>query len=187
MSIKNPTPSQSIITRNPIAEIEVDADLQKDIDGIIGSLIAIAETNCDGRYLQISQDGTERRPLDYQVTSMLSAMLSKCHRQENEHAPKRDTMLRNQWEKLKSLASSSNEIDAQSVASLRASKNAFDLECAFVSAVKTAAGKGYTYLSGRDWEPWVAPATVKRPLANAGEAKQKEVTEVIDDMDAMFK
>ena len=73
--------TSSTTMRNPIADIEIASDLDKNVHDIVGQLIAIAETNCDGRYLQVTQDGTERRPLDYQVVSMLSAMLNKCHAQ----------------------------------------------------------------------------------------------------------
>lgn len=169
--------------RNPIADIEIDTELDKEIHDIVGQFIAIAETNCDGRYMQASQDGTERRPLDYQVVSMLSAMLNKCHAQETKHAPQRDTVLRKQWNEIKALATSTNEIDSEVVARIMASKNAFDLECMFISAIQKHASKGYTYLTGKDWTPYIPPTAPKKTLNDTFKA---EITSVVDAMDAMF-
>ena len=175
--------TSSTTMRNPIADIEIASDLDKNVHDIVGQLIAIAETNCDGRYLQVTQDGTERRPLDYQVVSMLSAMLNKCHAQETKHAPQRDVVLRKQWNEIKALATSSNEIDSEVVARIMASKNAFDLECMFISAIQKHASKGYTYLTGKDWTPYVPPA---KPKATPSESFSAEIAAVCASMDAMF-
>jgi len=177
--------TSSTTMRNPIADIEIASDLDKNVHDIVGQLIAIAETNCDGRYLQASQDGTERRPLDYQVVSMLSAMLNKCHAQMTKHAPQRDAVLRKQWNEVKALATSSNEIDSEVVARIMASKNAFDLECMFVGAIQKHAFKGYTYLTGKDWTPYVPPKVAKTPKAEDG-SLTKAVNDVVASMDAMF-
>ena len=171
--------------RNPIADIEIDAELDAEINNIIGQFIAIAETNCDGRYLQVTQDGSEGRPLDYQVVSMFSAMLNKCHAQETKHAPQRDTVLRKQWNEVKALATSSNEIDSEVVARIMASKNAFDLECMFISAIQKHASKGYTYLTGKDWTPYVPPKVAQQPKTDSKSLSQA-VSDVVASMDAMF-
>ena len=170
--------------RNPIADLEIDADLDADIKTIVDQLVAIAETNCDGRYTQILADGTERRPLDYQVSSMLSAMLSKCHRYSTVHAPQRDTQLRNEWDKHKALASTTNEIDSQVVSRIMGQKNAFDLECMFIGAIQKHANDAYVYISGKEWKPYVPPAPVKDRTQS--ESLTKAVDDVVASVDALF-